>query len=458
MDIAKAAIRVLIHPLWMLKDEKLGIYRYLKDFERSQYYPAERIREIQLSKLRDLLDHAYGNCAFYKARFDKIGLRPSDINSFEDFAHVPYLTKSDIQENLPSLAAGNYRITDLIPNKTGGSTGHPIHFYHDKERFTSMDASAIRHDRWAGYDIGDKLALIWGHRGDVSNFANLVGKIKERVLMRSKILDSASMSREGMESFMQKLRSFQPHTILAYAGSVHLFAQFCRERGVTDIRPRTIITTAEVLRDDQRKSIEGTFNCRVFNRYGCREVSVIASECEAHEGMHINADALYVEFVKDDGSPAKPGETGNIIITDLYNYGMPFIRYKIEDMGIMTDKKCSCGRGLPLMEMMAGRVTDFLITPEGTKVSGAALTIYIIANTPGVKQAQFVQNNEASLILKIVRGKEFNHESVKFLDKKLPEFFGRSMKVELQFVDDIPKEASGKYRFSVCNLKNDKKS
>jgi phenylacetate-CoA ligase len=265
------------------------------------------------------------------------------------------------------------------------------------------------------------------------------------------------MSRQTMEKFIQELRSFQPRTILAYANAMHLFAQYCKESGVSDIRPKSIITTAEVLHEHQRTEIEEVFGCRVFNRYGCREVSVIASECEEHDGMHINADALYFEIIKDDSRPANPGETGDIIITDLYNFGMPFIRYKIEDMGVMTDRKCSCGRGLPLMEMVAGRVTDFLVTPDGTRVSGAALTIYIIANTAGVRQAQFIQNEEKLIILKIVRGNDFNNDSTEFLYQKFHEFFGFNMKVEIQFVDNIPKEASGKYRFSICNLKNDNK-
>ena len=457
MDITKTAIKTFVHPLWMLKDGKLGIYRYLNYFEKSQYYPAEQIREIQMARLKKLVEHAYTNCPFYKSRFETVGIHLSDLNSFEDFTHIPFLTKSDIQENLQTLTAKNYKLTDLVANKTGGSTGHPIQFYHDKERFTSMDASAIRHDRWAGYDIGDKFAAIWGHRGDVSSLTDLVGKLKERVLLRSKILDSSSMSRQTMEKFIQELRSFQPRTILAYANAMHLFAQYCKESGVSDIRPKSIITTAEVLHEHQRTEIEEVFGCRVFNRYGCREVSVIASECEEHDGMHINADALYFEIIKDDSRPANPGETGDIIITDLYNFGMPFIRYKIEDMGVMTDRKCSCGRGLPLMEMVAGRVTDFLVTPDGTRVSGAALTIYIIANTAGVRQAQFIQNEEKLIILKIVRGNDFNNDSTEFLYQKFHEFFGFNMKVEIQFVDNIPKEASGKYRFSICNLKNDNK-
>ncbi len=453
MDSIKALIKYLIHPLWMIKDGKASLFRYLSAFERSQFNEPERIREAQFNRVREIVRYAYENCPFYRKRFDSIGMHPSDLKNLEDFLRIPYLTKTDIQENLQELTSQSMKKEDLVPNRTGGSTGQPIRFYHDRKRVVSMEASAIRHDRWAGHDIGDKLAVVWGHREDLSVLGSLKGRIRERLLLRGRILDSSSMSHDAMKHFALELIKFQPKTILAYANAMFLFARFCREHRITGIRPEAIITSAEVLHDHERAEIEGTFLCRVFNRYGCREVSVIASECEEHTGMHINADALYVEFMKDNGEPAKKGEIGDIIITDLYNFGMPFIRYRIEDMGSPLDEICPCGRGLPMMDMVAGRVTDFLLTPEGKRISGAALTIYVIANTPGVRQAQFVQNKEDELVLKIVRGGDFNEDSIRFLENSLPGFFGRTMHIEFQFVDEIPKEASGKYRFSVCNIK-----
>lgn len=452
MDIYGEMVRHVIHPTWKFKDGKYKLFKYLDEFEKSQYLSCDELRKHQFIHLKKLLNHAYASCTYYKDLFDKIGINPNDVKDFSDYCKIPVLTKNNIQGNLDDLTSKYYMMEELLPNKTGGSTGKPIHYYHDKERDISMEASTIRHDRWAGYDIGDKLAVIWGHRSDVSVAKNMKGRFRDIILNRKRFLDASSISEEAMENYVMVLRQFRPKHVLAYANAMYLFAKYCKENSISDIRPVSIITSAEVLEEEEKSYIEEVFACKVFNRYGCREVSVVASECEAHSGLHICAETLYVEFVKSDGSPARPGELGEIVITDLFNYGMPFIRYKIEDMGVMGNSSCPCGRGLPLMEMVGGRVTDFLETMEGVKVSGASVTIYLISNVPGIRQAQFVQDRKDLIKLKIVRGEKFDEQSVSYLNKKIPEFFGNITKVEYEYVDDIPREPSGKYLFSICRI------
>ena len=262
------------------------------------------------------------------------------------------------------------------------------------------------------------------------------------------VLDSSSLTDDKIMHFIEELKRYKPKGMLAYANSMYLFAEFVKENNIHDLNFQTIITSAEVLRDNERDLIEEVFNTRVFNRYGCREVSVIASECDRHDGLHIAADCLYVEVLKN-GRPAKPGEEGDIVITDLLNFGMPFIRYRIEDVGTLSGKNCTCGRTLPLLTKVGGRSTEFLVTPDNVKVSGASLTIYLIANTPGMRQAQIIQTEPDKIVHKIVRGDRFGEESMVFLNDKLPEFFGARMNYEFEFVDKIPKTASGKYLFSI---------
>ena len=160
-----------------------------------------------------------------------------------------------------------------------------------------------------------------------------------------------------------------------------------------------------VLHDFERKCIEEAFGCKVINRYGCEEVSLIACECEAHEGLHLNLNTLIVEFIKD-GRPVKPGEPGSIVVTDLTNYGMPFIRYKVGDVGIPADKRCSCGRSLPLMQSLEGRVADYVVTPEGNLISGISLTENFAMKLPEIKQLQIIQERTDFLIFKIVKGEK----------------------------------------------------
>jgi phenylacetate-CoA ligase len=454
MNLYSNLVRRVIHPAWLMKDGRLAVLRYLKEFEASQFMPVTSIREAQLQKILKMVRHSYDNCEFYRERLDRQGVRPSEIRDFRDYQKIPVLTKKEIQENAGKMRAKIYSSEELVPNRTGGSTGSPIQFYHDRERLLSMWASSIRHDSWAGYKIGDKLAGIWGARMDLSGGQRIKKKIRNLLLDRSIVLDSSSLTDEKMKNFVDELREFQPRTILAYAKAMYFFALYCRDNGIKDIQPHSIITSAEVLEEEERRTIEEVFDCKVFNRYGCREVSVIASECAEHQGLHLNSETLYVEFVDQKGDPVGPGEAGNIVITDLLNFGMPFIRYKIEDVGTPDDHQCPCGRGLPLMKMVAGRTTDFLKTTKGVSVSGSALTIYLITSVPGIRQAQIIQDKVDHLTFKVVAGREFLESGTRTFREKVSEFFGEEMRYDIQYVEEIPKEKSGKYRFSVSLLKD----
>jgi len=452
MDWYAPVVKHIVHPLWALKDGETHL-SILRRMERSQFFSSDELAALRLARMRAILEHAYENCPFYRKRFKQAGFSPSSFSSFEDILAIPLTTKEDIQNHKDDMAARNLLGTrDLWPDRTGGSTGKPLHYYRDRTRFYHLKAAAIRHDRWAGHDIGYKQAVIWGHRQDYSKRHEMKARVRNLLLDRLLILDCSNITDDKMATFVDDIRRFRPRTVLAYANSCALFAGYLLDNGIDDLHMDGVITSAEMLNPEDRTVIERAFGCKVFDRYGCREMGLLASECEAHEGLHIDAECVFVEFVRD-GRWVAAGERGDIVITDLLNFGMPFIRYRIEDVGIPTDRKCSCGRSLPLMEMVAGRSTDFLVCPDGRRVSGAALTIYLIANTPGVRQAQIVQDQPDAVRLRIAKGGEFTGKSMEFLQSKVPEFFGEGMRVDYEFVDEIPCESSGKYRFSICNVK-----
>jgi len=442
----------IVHPLWAFKDGETHL-SILRQLEKTQYRSADEIAELQMDRLRTILMHAYENSPFYRKRFDDVGFSPSSFSSFEDLLVIPFMTKEDIQNHKEDMVAKTFRGSkDLWPDRTGGSTGKPLHYYRDRTRFYHLKAAAIRHDRWAGYDIGDKQVVIWGNRQDYSRMGEFKARVRNLLHDRLLVLDSSNVTQEKMAEFAERIRRFRPKTVLAYANSGALFARYLLENGIRDLHMDGAITSAEMLNPGDREVLEEAFDCKVFDRYGCREMGLLASECEVHEGMHIDAECVYVEFIRD-GRPVASGERGDIVITDLLNFGMPFIRYRIEDVGVPTDRQCSCGRGLPLMEMVAGRTTDFIVCPDGRQVSGVAFVTFVIAQAPGVRQAQIVQEEPGAIRLRLVKGKEFTDESIVFLRDKMPEFFGSGMHVEYEFVDSIPSESSGKYRFSICKVR-----
>lgn len=397
------------------------------------------------------LSHAYQNVLYYKKIFDRIGLTPEDIKSFEDWKKLPFLEKDDIRNNLNMLIATNYKKEDLLKNGSGGSTGSPVIFYEDSSKTDWRLAGAVRHNRWCGWDVGERTGWIWGAPRDLVEFGNIKAKLRNLILDRLLIMNAYELKDEDMSKFAIKLKKFQPTMILAYANALYLFAKFLKDKGIEGIKPTGIITTGEVLYPERRELIESVFKCKVFNRYGSREVGLVASECLEHKGMHINAENVFVEFVKKDGTPAMSGEIGEIVVTDLCNYVTPFIRYKIGDVGSPSDIICSCGRGLPLMEMIEGRTSDFIVTPEDRFISGPGLSPLIMDLT-GIKQVQFVQKEKKELLLNIVKGDTFQKEDVDKLCSRLRKYTGDIMIIKAEFVDTIPKQPSGKYQLIVSEV------
>jgi phenylacetate-CoA ligase len=228
-----------------------------------------------------------------------------------------------------------------------------------------------------------------------------------------------------------------------------LFARFLRERGLAVHRPHSIVTSAEMLEADDRRLLEEVFGCPVFDRYGCREVSVIASECRAHAGLHVNAECLYVEVENPDGSRAAPGETGAILVTDLLNRAMPLIRYRIGDLGALAEGDCPCGRGLPRLAALHGRSTDFLVGSDGRLVSGVFLATYVVAHRPSLGQVQIRQDRTGAVLYRVRPGSDFDATAdFAYLGAATRQHLGERAEAEFELVDALPAEPSGKFLFS----------
>jgi len=336
-----------------------------------------------------------------------------------------------------------------VRNQTGGSTGSPLQFYVDVERLDSRMASTHRHDRWAGMRPGDWHAYLWGARMDQVLEPTLADDVKNHLLYRRISMNTSSVSEQDWSDFAAKVRTIRPRFMLAYAKAAVQFAAYVREHKLNDIRFEAMITTAEVLLPEDRATLERSFQGRVFNRYGCREVSVIASECEAHAGMHVNAEALLVEVVPDADHPAP---CGRILVTDLMNHSMPLIRYEIGDIGQWaSEERCACGRELPRLADVQGRTTDFLVLPDGRRISGPALTL-IVADMSDVRQVQFVQRSQDEVVLRVVPGNGYGPNTAEELRRRLGLYIKGAATLRVETVDSIASEASGKYRFVLSEM------
>ncbi len=449
MGLHESLIRNVIAPLWAMR-ESTPYLKHLKLLGSAKKRCFSDIQKDQQLRLSRLLTHAYEHVDFYRKQFDAIGIKPDQILSPADLIQLPLLTKDDIRANKNTMVADNFPLETLLPKKTSGSTGVSVELYVDEASAQWKRAVTISYDRWAGWDIGEKVGAIWGNPQHNLNWRT---KVRNALLERYIYLDTLKMDEQAMLHFYNDLRSWRPVLLFGHAHSLFLFANFLDKRGLHDIRPRGIISTCMVLHDFERRAIEKVFDCRVTNRYGCEEVSLIACEC-TEGNMHLNCDSLIVEFIRD-GKPVLPGEPGAIVVTDLTNYAMPFIRYKVGDVGVPSAlTSCPCGCTYPIMESLEGRVADYVMTPDGNYISGISLTENFAMHLPGVKQMQIVQEKIDFLVFRIVKGELFTGRTEQDIDRLAQERFGTQMQWQIEYLDSIQSEQSGKYRFCISKLPN----
>lgn len=451
-SLMETAIRRAVYPLWARRDHP-GLNFYFREYEQTQFWPADKIIELQWQKLRKTVRLAFERCPYYADRFREAGLRPDDLRDMNDFRRLPVLTKDDIRNNQAGLLARGVEPRSYVDNYTGGSTGSPISFKVTKRRWASRKAMTLRHDLWSGWQLGNWMGVLWGHPNEQADTSSW-GRLRNHLLYREVTLNTFDVQQVNFDRFIRELRERQVRFLLAYSRSLLMFAQYVASRNARLPVFEAAITTAECLSPEERAFIERTLRCRTFDRYGCREFSVIASECEAHDGLHLAAETMLVEFVVGD-RPAKPGEVGDVLVTDLMEEAMPFIRYKIGDRGAPMEGRCACGRGLPRMQMVAGRVTDFIHTPDGKWLSGIAINTYLISQVPGVRQAQIRQEDCGHLVFKLVANGPQNGAAESFLKEQVPKMFGARMSHSIEWVETILPEVSGKVRVTISRCGKD---
>ena len=423
---------------------------YLKELTEIQTWPAEKIKQLQWQKLLRLLKYAYKHVPYYRRLFKNMDAHPDDIRSQEDFSRLPILTKDIIRDQLRELVDPGYE-GKLLVNRTGGSTGRPLTFFSAKTKEAIQNAAKMRSRTWWGIKPGDKEVHLWGSPAESVERSTL-RSLKDR-LINVVVLSAYDMSDSKMKEYANFLSKYRPDLIYGYATALFLLARFIYEGYGNNINfsPKLVVSTAEVLQDYKRKMIEKAFACPVANEYGAHDgAAVIAHECP--EGrMHIVSDQVYLEIV--NGSKHVPlGEPGDILVTNLESYGMPFIRYKIGDMGTLTDEKCRCGIGFPVMKMVAGRVNDFIVLRNGKRIHGAFLNS-IMMKQAGLDRFKVIQHSLDGLDIMVSLRKDtgsFDQEQVK--RQICHELGTENITLNFKYVANIPAEPSGKFLYFVSRL------
>lgn len=414
---------------------------YLK---KTQWYPRHEVEKMQMKRLRLLLEHAYANVPYYHRVFKEKSLRPTDIKSLKDLVKLPVLEKETIRRNFSAFLARNYMEYAPRLNRTSGSTGEPFKFYIDRKTATVGLATLWMGWSCGGYRFGDKMVILSGLALVAEQPSFLMDVMNRAILRRMKIL-ALNIGPSFLRECVGRILGFAPKFIRGYPSTLYFFAEFVKEEGLRGIYPKAVFTTGEMLFPRQRKLIEDVMQCEVFDGYGLFDGGIGAFECEEHNGLHISMERGVVEFVDDEGNHVSEGETGRIVGTDLYNYAMPFIRYDSGDLGVFSNERCPCGRGLVLLKNIVGRTTDVLRFKNGAVISG----LFHFLKDFDIRQYQVVQTGDDSMVVKIVKGKTYSENDTKQIYRVLKDAVGDEVEVKFEFVDRIPPTKSGKWKIVI---------
>ena len=360
-----------------------------------------------------------------------------------DLQRLPVMGKQDIRNNIERLKADN--ATHLARFNTGGSSGEPLVFYLGRQRISHDVAAKRRATRWWGVDIGDPEIVLWGSPIELGAQDHL--RILRDRLFRTQLLSAFDMSVANMERFLAEIKTTRPAMLFGYPSSLALLAQHAELNGLAmdGLGIRVAFVTSERLYAEQRAAIERVFGCPVANGYGARDAGFIAHECPSGS-LHISAEDIVLEVLRADGQPAAPGEDGELVVTHTATAEFPFVRYRTGDVGVLSAEPCACGRGLPVIAEVQGRSTDFVVAADGTVMHGLAL-IYVLRDLESVGEFRIIQETLALTRIELVPGPGWSDAVANTVQQQFRRRLGEEVNVEIQVMQDIPAEDSGKRRY-----------
>jgi phenylacetate-CoA ligase len=433
--------------IYPLKDRVIGrdTLGALAWLQQTEALSQEELGDLQWRRLRATLERAERSVPYYRELFADHGIRAADIRDRADLARIPMLTKPIVHERAAELTApgGGSRGTQTL--YTSGTSGEPTAFVCDARHMAHNLAAQLRGRGWHGVAIGDPELRVWhaprlyatsGLRERAFWTANAA---KDR-LLNIRVAAAADLSEASLGSWERLVRRRRVSVMYGYAGAIHRFAEFLRDRGVGpgDLPLRTIFLTAEQITPFQKRLIAEVTGARVVDEYGASECGVVAFEC-AHGGLHVSDENLLVETVDAGRGP-------EVVVTTLANDLMPLIRYRVGDLAEQGEGPCSCGRGLSVLGSLIGRTADQLTNAGGERVHAFSLML-VLQRFDAIARYQLIQRTGGDVELLVQERRPLSSDELAAIRAALRGALGASTPARVSRVDSIPQDPSGKHRF-----------
>lgn len=433
------SVAINIYGYWMARQRFGGDFNsILEQLNQSQWWDKAKLEDYQNDLLRSMIVHAYETVPYYRRVFKENNLKPEDIRNADDLKKLPFLSKEIINSNFKDLISKNIPTSKMVYHHTSGTTGVKLKgFYLTRYlRWTLNHAFLYRFYGWGGFKKGDKRVTIGGRFFTKRPPYWAINYAENQLLLSSHHLND-----DTVDIYLEKIRKFRPKAIQGHPSAIHYLALRLNEKGQS-LPVKVIFTTGEQLFNDQRDLIEDRFCAPIFNLWGHGEAAGMAGECEHHQGFHIASEYGILEIIPD---PSYGNEVGEIVVTSLHNYAMPFIRYKTGDLGILSKEKCKCGRGLPLLKTIIGRIDDIILTPEGKIVLPLAFRT-LLSKFDYLDQYKFIQQSSLDYKMYIKDNGKISSGKIASILEVLNYLLGNKAKIRIELVKEIPRTPGGKQR------------
>jgi len=443
--------RNLYYPAtWWWKREPVP--RHLRLLEGSQWEDPEVLQRGQWLGVQRLLGIASEWSLHYRDLLSSLG-GPQAVRSWRDFEGLPVLTKETLAGSLDQLRTGSLH-GKVQWAKTSGSTGVPVKFCYNLEALATNHASQWRGRRWWGVNIGAPVLTVWGRPLDASTRSRLIALT--HMLKNYRRVSVYDLKPESMPRHLELMRRFGPKMIYGYGVAIYRLADYARQQGI-DLRVpslRVIFNTAEMMDAAKKQVAQEVFGAPVAEEYGSSECGAFAMQCP-EGGLHLSVENVVVEILQD-GKPVPTGEVGEVVVTVLHNTALPFIRYRLGDQARLLPQRCRCGRTLPLMELVGGRVRDNFVTPDG-RVLHSALFDYIpigfvAAGHRGLRHYRLTQKSVDHFVFEMVTSKEFTEAALAFLWRQTEHALGKGVRIDYVRREELPPDPGGKFRCFVSEI------
>lgn len=418
--------------------------------ERSQWWSPEAILEHQFHQINALIAHAVANVPFYRDLLEQSGVENLQALNAETFRKFPILGKPSIREHETALRAAVLPPGHgpVMESRTTGSTGVPLRIVRSQLDNFFASALVVRDHLLHGRDLARKLGTIRG--GVVESSQPGWGLINVAFATGP---GCAIPLEAGVERHLDWLLREEPAYLLATPGNLRALVMLSRERGTFPRKLAEVMTFAATLPEDLREIVRDCWGVPVTDTYSCGEAGPLATQCPGHLHYLVQAENVYLEVLREDGSPCVPGETGRVVITPLHNFAMPLIRYELGDYA-EAGVPCPTGRGLPTLARIAGRVRNMLRDPNGRRLF-ASVPAGLWLDTAPIRQARLVQRTLPQVEVEFVMERDMTAHEAARLTSALRERLGYPFDIVLNRVAEIERQPGGKFEDVLSLLPED---